>query len=186
MSTDKLFVVTQNLNKIAEIQQLIPTMQVDAIKDDVEETGCSFEENARIKVAACTPIQDALIIADDSGLEVDALGGAPGIYSARYAGPGASDIDLCSKLLANMAEHSNRHARFRCAIAVRFPDERIEICQGCVDGYIHHTMAGSAGFGYDSVFIPVGYTQTFAQLGTQVKHQISHRARALEAFLALL
>ena len=129
-----------------------------------------------------------LALADDSGLEVDALGGAPGVHSARYAGSDASDADRIAKLLAatRNVPDDERTARFKCAVAVAEPNGRVDVVVGVCDGKIIREPRGSQGFGYDPVFVPHGYDQTFAELGENVKNHISHRAKALSLALKLI
>lgn len=154
---------------------------------DVEETGGTFAENAQIKAEALreTAPAGAWVLADDSGLEVDALGGEPGIYSARYAGPGASDGDNVKKLLEALASvpGERRTARFRCALCLIDPEAQIYHFEGSCEGGISKHPSGSSGFGYDPVFIPSGYQQTFAELGETMKGALSHRARAVQAMI---
>ena len=148
----------------------------------VEETGRTFEENAILKAVAVSRAVAGLVVADDSGLEVAALGGAPGVYSARYAGEGAKDEENVAKLLAELGnlERADRGARFRCALALACQGELIAVFHGDVAGVIAERPRGKRGFGYDPVFIPAGFDQTFAELGDEVKNQMSHRAVAIQ------
>jgi XTP/dITP diphosphohydrolase len=156
---------------------------------EVEETGATFEENAIVKALAATAHSGALVVADDSGLEVDALNGAPGVHSARFAGPHATDAANVAKLrkdLSGLGEGFDRSARFCCVLAVAQKGELLATFVGAVEGQIATSVSGSGGFGYDPVFVPEGFTQSFAQLGAESKNAISHRAKALEKLRAYL
>lgn len=120
-------------------------------------------------------------ISDDSGLEVDALNGRPGIYSARYGGEGLSDLERCEALLQEMEGCQDRAARFRCVIAVKGHDQNIRFFSGSVEGHLALEPRGTFGFGYDCIFIPEGYSQTFGELGPDIKYGMSHRGKALDA-----
>ena len=149
----------------------------------VEETGRSFEENAKLKAFAGSLLTSELVVADDSGLEVAALNSAPGVFSARYAGENATDAQNIAKLLAELrprgCEGSARAARFCCAIAVAEAGAIRGLVFGTVDGFITEVAHGPGGFGYDPVFAPLGYRETFSELGDSVKNRISHRAMAV-------
>ena len=153
---------------------------------DIDETGESFEQNAELKARAIAAAVGVAAIADDSGLEVDALGGAPGVRSARYAGEGATDQANVAKLLAALAGHEDRAARFRAAVVVAFPDGRMLSTSGSVEGRIAEEPHGESGFGYDPVFIPTGSTRSFGELDEDEKHAQSHRGTALRALAPLL
>lgn len=150
---------------------------------EIEETGCTFEENAMLKATAASRETTQLVLADDSGLEVDALGGEPGVYSARYAGPGASDRDNIAKVIGALAALnpplSRSRARFRCVLALAQNGEILATFSGVTEGSVTTSAAGGQGFGYDPIFVPEGNDETFAELGATVKNQLSHRARAL-------
>lgn len=149
----------------------------------VEETGATFAENAILKAMATSRHFPGVVIADDSGLEVDALNGAPGVYSARYAGENASDAQNVAKLLAALARHPTGRpysARFRCVLAVAKEGDLLGTFEGVVEGTIVAAPRGSGGFGYDPVFQPAGYAQTFGELPAAEKNRISHRARAIQ------
>ena len=152
---------------------------------EIRENGTSFEENAKLKALAASRQSPALVIADDSGLEVDALGGAPGIYSARYAGANATSTDKIDRLLRELARaratDDGRSARFRCAVALACNGNLLGIFEGTVEGTITDTARGDFGFGYDPIFVPDGFEQTFGELPTEVKNTISHRAKAIRA-----
>ena len=153
-----------------------------------EEIGNTFEENARIKADGVSAASSLLSFADDSGLEVECLGNAPGIYSARYAGENATDADRIAKLLSEMKKSSspNRKARFVCVMALSYRGKTVKVFRGEVSGVICEKPSGSHGFGYDPVFIPDGYEVSFGELPAEVKDSISHRAKALEKLSAFL
>src|SRR5262249_3847112 len=147
---------------------------------EIPESGTSFEENARLKAVAASEVLPDLVIADDSGLEVDALGGAPGIYSARYAGIKATEKEKIDKLLRELAlvgaTNDARQARFRCLVALARKGNLLGSFEGIVHGRIAHSPRGRRGFGYDAIFIPEGFDETFGELAAEVKNRISHRA----------
>jgi len=184
-----LLIGTRNEGKLKELQQLLVDLPLNleglsALPDIVEvpETGETFIENAALKATGYAKQTGLLTLADDSGLEVDALGGAPGVLSARYGGEGASDADRTAKLLSALSiiPGSERTARFVSTTAIADSDGQIlNISVGTCDGHIALAPRGSRGFGYDPVFVPKGYDQTFAEIEPVVKNQISHRARAL-------
>ena len=177
-----IVVATANQHKVGEYKKLLGDIEVDlkSLADfpgfpEVEENGKSFKENASIKAVAASKYCQAPAFADDSGLEVEALDGRPGIYSSRYA---ASDPERIAKLLGELEGKENRRARFVCAIAIAFNGEVLETFEGTVEGTITLAPRGEGGFGYDPVFQPDGYDQTFGELPAEVKNSISHRARA--------
>jgi len=184
-----LLVATQNQGKLRELRQLLADLPLELsgltdfpYVETVPETGDSFIENASLKAIGYATQTGRLTLADDSGLEVDALGGAPGILSSRYAGEGASDANRIEKLLAELSNNSvaERSARFVSAVVIADGAGKIlNVSVGTCDGRIDFAPRGSEGFGYDPVFVPNGYDQTFAELKTQIKNKISHRARAL-------
>ena len=187
----KLIIATRNRHKAKEMSAMLGAeWAVEDLADrpelpEPDEDGATFEANAAIKAVAASFALKGLALADDSGLEVDALGGAPGIRSARYAGPKATDKENRDRLLAALAELNPAAsepiaARFRCAMAVAENGIVQETFCGRVEGRIVLAEAGTGGFGYDPLFIPDGYSQTFAQLGAETKNQLSHRARAME------
>lgn len=153
---------------------------------EVVEDGKTYRENAAKKASVIAEYTSHLTLADDAGLEVDALGGAPGINSKRWAGEDATDDIRIAKLLQALEGVTNRRARFIAAIAVVHPNSKPEVALGVCEGHIKHDPAGDNGFGYDPVFVPDGYNQTFAELGEKIKNRISHRAKALEQAIALL
>jgi len=183
----RLLVATNNPGKIREYDDLLAGLRLDlcglaevGLDAEVEETGQTFAENALLKALAYGRASRLLTLADDSGLEVEALGGAPGVYSARYAGKGASDADRYRKLLAALegGPWEKRAARFRCVIALAWPDGRIETFEGQCDGVIAFEPRGTNGFGFDPVFYMPEHGCTMAELPTEVKNRVSHRARA--------
>jgi XTP/dITP diphosphohydrolase len=155
---------------------------------EIEETGSSFAENAILKASGASQDRQGLVVADDSGLEVDALDGAPGIYSARYAGETASDQDNVEKLLQQLVRQpeAKRTARFRCVIALAHRGKLLGTFEGIAEGIIVDPPRGRDGFGYDPVFLPAGFDQTFAELPAEIKNQISHRTRAVRELAAFL
>nr|QJR98229.1 non-canonical purine NTP pyrophosphatase [uncultured Alphaproteobacteria bacterium] len=190
MKITKLVVASHNAGKIAEIKTLLAPLKIEVQSaaelrlGDVEETGTTFEENAKIKANAISLMCGLPCLADDSGLCVDVLDGRPGVYSARYA-PDRNFKEGMKMLLNEIKESgsNNRKAHFSCCLALACPNQKTKIFEGRVDGSIAQYPKGSNGFGYDPIFIPEGYEQTFAELGDDVKNQISHRRRALEKFI---
>jgi XTP/dITP diphosphohydrolase len=184
-----LLVATGNLGKLEELRQLLGNLPFCLYGLDrfpglerISETGESFVENASLKATGYASQTRLLTLADDSGLEVDALVGAPGVFSARYAGEGASDAERTIRILAELSniEASMRSARFVSAVAIASSEGQIlNVSVGTCDGQISFAPRGSGGFGYDPIFIPIGYEQTFAELKPEIKNGISHRARAL-------
>ncbi len=181
-----LVLATRNTGKISEIKALLPDVRFATAASfagcpEPEETGRTFEENALIKARAVSRYTGRTALADDSGLEVDALDGAPGVHSARYAGRDATDQDNIRRLLDALdgISDADRTARFRCVVAVVVPDGRTWTAEGACEGRILQAPRGDAGFGYDPLFVPAGYEETFAELDGGVKNRISHRALAL-------
>lgn len=195
MSTRKLLVATHNPGKVREYAQLLADLPLSVtwlddvgVAEAVEETGTTFTENALLKAQYYAALTGLLTWADDSGLEVDALGGRPGVYSARYGGPGLSDRQRYETLLAALAgvPESQRTARFRCVVALATPDGRTWTTEGAVEGRILTTPRGANGFGYDPIFFVPGYDAAMAELPKAVKNQISHRAIAADHARRLL
>jgi XTP/dITP diphosphohydrolase len=191
-----LLLATRNSHKTREFAEILGAEF--AVRDlsgelelpVIEETGATFAENAALKaIATSKQFPGVLVVGDDSGLEVAALNGAPGVYSARYAGEGASDIQNVAKLLAELREHAGSRlstARFRCVLALAKEGELLGSFEGVEEGTIVEAPRGSDGFGYDPVFQPLGSTRTFAELSPARKNEISHRARAIQLLRANL
>jgi XTP/dITP diphosphohydrolase len=185
----ELLIATRNAHKTREIQEILgPEFAVRDLRthpeiSDTDESGASFKENATLKALAVAKILRGLVAADDSGLQVDALRGAPGIYSARYAGRHATEKEKINKLLRELAQagarDEGRRARFRCVLALAYDGSLIGTFEGIVEGTIAHKPKGSHGFGYDPVFIPEGFDATFGELPAELKNTISHRAKAI-------
>lgn len=196
----QLLVATRNRGKLQELRELLqlgPDVELISLEDvppvpKVVEDGATFEANARKKACETALASGLPVLADDSGLEVDALGGAPGVYSARYAGPDVSDEENNRKLLSELegVGEAQRTARFRCVLAWAEPDGaragQARLAHGTCEGWIAHEPRGEAGFGYDPLFVPDGYAQTLAELGSEVKGRISHRADAAVAMRRLM
>lgn len=189
-----LLVATHNSGKVREFRALLKGLAIVApaelgLEVQPVEDGLSFAENAERKARAFASASGLVSLADDSGLEVEALGGAPGIHSARYGGPGLDDRGRCQFLLAQLRPFSTpaqRRARFRCCLAAVAPDGRTCQAEGVCEGVIALTLAGEGGFGYDPIFYLPEYGQTLAQLPLALKNRLSHRARALAAIRPLL
>lgn len=185
---------TNNNHKLSEIQDILgSTIEVKSLKDigchvDIPETGTTLEENAQIKANYVWDNFQTMVFADDTGLEIDALNGEPGVYSARYAGGEGHDSEAnIQKVLANLQGVENRKARFRTVIAFIYKDKKTgnkttKLIEGIVNGSIITEKRGAAGFGYDAIFVPEGYDKTFGELGMDIKNSISHRARAVQQF----
>ena len=186
---DKLVVATGNKGKLREIREILSDIEVLGLLDvgidiDVEETGETFAENAFIKANAIANMTDMAVLADDSGLVVDPLGGRPGVYSARYAGENATDEGNVEKLLSELRTipEQERTARFVCAMCLIFPDgSKIETFGESCSGYIIDTPRGDNGFGYDPVFFAPDFGKTFSEMTMEEKNQVSHRKAALFA-----
>ena len=189
----RLVLATANPDKAAEIADLLgPVVELvprPASIGDVDETADTLVGNARLKAQAVAEGTGEPAVADDTGLEVDALGGRPGVWAARYAGEEATYADNVNKLLAELevVAPGERRARFRTVAVVRWPDGREVVAEGCVDGVIAEAPHGTNGFGYDPVFVPDGGGgRTYAEMTAEEKHAVSHRGRALRALAALL
>ncbi len=184
----RIIAATKNAGKIKEIESIFEGLGIKAVSQqeegldvDIEETGDSFEKNALIKARAVALLTDDIVMADDSGLCIDALDGRPGIYSARYAGENASDRTKIQKILTEMEPFKNRSAKFVTAVAVILPDGRELVTTGEVKGEILREPAGENGFGYDPIFYCDELKKTFAQATDEEKNSVSHRGRALRA-----
>ena len=193
----RLLVATMNAGKLAEYQRLldgVPGLELDSMASlpqriDVLEDRGTFYGNALKKAAEIAAVAGTPCLADDSGLEVDALDGRPGVYSARYAGEGASDEQNNDKLLDELSgvADDERKARFRCAIVIVDRQGReLAMAEGTCEGRIGWELKGTHGFGYDPLFVPEGYAETMAELGSDTKNEISHRARAAGQLTSLL
>lgn len=187
----KLVIATRNRHKLEEIREIfhIPWLEVVSAFDfpdvpDVVEDGETFEANAIKKAVTLAKATGLWALADDSGLEVDALNGAPGVYSARYAGEPVDYKANNRKLLQELRDAPNRSARFRCVIALSNPAGETRVVDGRCEGTIGFEERGDKGFGYDPLFIPEGHTVTFAEMDAAAKHAISHRGRALRSAAA--
>jgi len=182
---------TNNSHKLREIREMVGEIyQVLQLSDlgkyiEVEETEPTLEGNALLKVHAFFEVSQLACFADDTGLEVDALGGAPGVTTARYAGEHCNLQDNIDKLLRELGETGDRKARFRTVIAF-FDGKQEQLFEGVVEGNIAREPKGQEGFGYDPVFIPDGYDQTFAEMEPSEKHRISHRGKAVRQFASFL
>ncbi|MDF9830485.1 non-canonical purine NTP diphosphatase [Parabacteroides sp. PF5-6] len=190
----KLVFATNNKHKLEEVQAILPKeIELVSLKEigcheDIPETAETLEGNAMQKALFVKEHYDLYCFADDTGLEVEALNNAPGVYSARYAGPGHDAKANMRKLLRELEGKENRNARFRTVIALLL-DEKEYLFEGIIEGTIIDQERGTAGFGYDPIFIPSGYDETFAEMGNEIKNTISHRAlavRKLADFLSTL
>ena len=188
----KLVFATHNKNKLTEIKALLPhyleILSLDDIgcTEDIPETAETIEGNAILKANYVKEKYGYNCFADDTGLEVDALNGAPGVYSARYAGTDKNAIDNINKLLDELNGNANRKARFKTVIAMNLENQEKVLFQGIVCGEIIYEKKGQNGFGYDPVFKPQGYEETFAELPLSIKNEISHRALAMQQLIEYL
>lgn len=186
-----LLFVTHNAHKAREIQSIVPdqiriqTLGDVGITTEIPETGLTLEANAHMKMKFVADLLNVCCFADDTGLEIEALNGQPGVFSARYAGEQRSSTDNMAKVLNNLKQHSNRKARFRTVISLSWKGETYQF-EGSVDGEIVTDEMGTEGFGYDPIFKPIGSTLTFAQMSLEQKNQWSHRARAMEKLIDFL
>ena len=191
----KLLIATRNAGKLRELSQLLhgipfqlTSLDQEGIDVVVDETGATLEENARLKATLCASASNLLTLADDSALEVDALGGEPGVRSARYAGENASDTDRVSYLLSKLRDipWERRQARFRCVIAIAYPSGEVKLCEGQCHGLVCLEPRGKQGFGYDPIFYFPELNRTMAELTPGEKNKLSHRGRAAEKARQLL
>lgn len=192
----KLLIATQNKGKLAEYQMLLAELSLELLTTadvglgdmDVEENGDTLKANAEIKATAFAQASGMMVLADDTGLLVDALDGAPGVHSARYGGAGLDDAGRRAKLLEALdgVPPSERTARFECVVAVALPDGTTEFVTGVVHGQILTEERGEGGFGYDRLFLPDGYEQTFAEMPLEQKDTISHRGDAARKAIPVL
>ena len=187
----KLVFASNNKNKIKEIQQLLPSsIEIVSLEDigcheEIPETADTIEGNAILKANYVTEKYGYDCFADDTGLEVEALNGAPGVYSARYAGEQRSSKDNMDRLLEALSDKTNRSAHFKTVITLNIKGNQYHFT-GIAKGQISLARAGSEGFGYDPIFQPVGYEETFAQLSSELKNQISHRGKATQLLISFL
>ncbi|MDZ5670641.1 MULTISPECIES: XTP/dITP diphosphatase [Bacillus] len=188
-------IATHNPGKVKEFKEILEPKGYDVkslaeigFTEEIEETGHTFEENAILKAEAVAKAVNKMVIADDSGLSIDNLGGRPGVYSARYAGEQKDDQANINKVLSELKgiEKEQRTARFRCALAVSIPGEETKTVEGHVEGYIAEEPRGEYGFGYDPIFIVKDKDKTMAELTSDEKNKISHRADALKKLSKLL
>ncbi|MEC0521671.1 XTP/dITP diphosphatase [Bacillus inaquosorum] len=188
-------IATHNPGKVKEFKEILEPKGYDVkslaeigFTEEIEETGHTFEENAILKAEAVAKAVNKMVIADDSGLSIDNLGGRPGVYSARYAGEQKDDQANIDKVLSELKgiEKEQRTARFRCALAVSIPGEETKTVEGHVEGYIAEESRGEYGFGYDPIFIVKDKDKTMAELTSDEKNKISHRADALKKLSKLL
>ncbi|MBE1865697.1 XTP/dITP diphosphatase [Bacillus subtilis] len=188
-------IATHNPGKVKEFKEILEPRGYDVkslaeigFTEEIEETGHAFEENAILKAEAVAKAVNKMVIADDSGLSIDNLGGRPGVYSARYAGEQKDDQANIEKVLSELKgiEKEQRTARFRCALAVSIPGEETKTVEGHVEGYIAEEPRGEYGFGYDPIFIVKDKDKTMAELTSDEKNKISHRADALKKLSKLL
>jgi XTP/dITP diphosphohydrolase len=189
----EILLATRNKHKTQEIQTMlgegviVTDVTLHAHLPEIEETGITFEENSKLKAEGISRHVRGIVLADDSGLEVDALGKEPGIYSARYAGPECTDEANTALVLKKMKGLPDevRTARFRCVLAVAENGITLAVFDGTVEGVLAHEVRGEGGFGYDPIFMPLingVCTQTFGKLSSEIKHSMSHRSRALAQF----
>jgi len=191
----QLLLATRNAQKTREFSEILGNefgvrdLSVEPDVPEIEETGATFAENAILKAVAISKRFPGLVVGDDSGLEVDALKGAPGVYSARYAGPGAKDRDNIARLLLELRSLSIERpysARFRCVLALACDGKLLDTVEGVVEGAIVEPPRGTRGFGYDPVFQPTGLAETFGEIAPGEKNRISHRANAIRLLRAAL
>jgi XTP/dITP diphosphohydrolase len=186
---EQIILATGNKGKLREFADMLADFPVklSALSDhfnpvpDIPETGSTFEENSRIKALWVFNKTGGWVLADDSGIEVDCLAGAPGVFSARYAGQGAGDAANLNKLLAAMEgiQEEKRTARFKCVITLVTGPDIVQVARGVCEGRIAFAPRGEGGFGYDPAFVPNGFHSTFGELDPRIKHAISHRGKAL-------
>lgn len=187
---DKLIVASHNAGKVREIRDLLAAFKTnvssaaDLNLPEPAETGDTFIANAKLKALAAATSAHLPALADDSGLSVDALGGAPGIYSARWAGPEKDFTAAMRRIETELGDTDNRRARFVCALALTWPDGHCEVFEGTVSGTLTFPPRGTKGFGYDPIFVADGHTITFAEMDPAAKHAISHRADAFRQLVA--
>ena len=186
----RLVLATRNLGKVREIAAIYSHLNVVWLSladypgiGEVAEAGATYAENATAKARAAAVATGLVALSDDSGVEVDALGGAPGVRSARFAGTGATDAERNARILALLEDvpEARRTARYRAIVAVALPAGPVRVFEGVCEGRIAHAPRGTGGFGYDPIFVPAGEARTIGEIPPDVKNRISHRARALQA-----
>jgi len=188
----RLIIATRNAHKTEEIRHILgdrfEVLDVTSFPDlpEIEETGITFLENARLKAFGISRCVDGWVLADDSGLEVDALGGAPGVWSSSFGGEEGNHALNNQRLMSEMDGKADRKARFRCTLVLAKDGEEKGVFPGTVEGRITESPSGKGGFGYDPLFIPAGHDATLADLGAEVKSHLSHRAEAIRAFVDAL
>jgi XTP/dITP diphosphohydrolase len=188
----RLIIATRNAHKTLEIRAMIgdrfEVLNATAFPDfpEIEETGTTFLENARLKAEGISRLIEGWVLSDDSGLEVDALAGAPGVWSSSFGGEEGNHKQNNARLLREMAGKCERTARFRCTMVLARGGQEHANFSGVVEGRLVDSLYGAAGFGYDPLFIPEGYDQTFAELGDEIKNTLSHRSRALRQVVSYL
>ncbi len=188
----RIIFATNNPDKLREVREILSPLGIEVISQreagcrfEAEETGSTFTENARIKARAAMEATGEACVADDSGLEVNAMGGGPGIYSSRYCGDEGYER-TCAKIMDIVDRNGDRGARFKCAVVCVFPDGGEISCEGVIEGSIGHVFEGEHGFGYDPIFVPEGFTRSMACLTDGEKNKISHRGRAFRQFAGRL
>ena len=186
----RLVIASHNPGKVREIGELLQPWRVTVVSagslglPEPEETGTTFVANAELKAHAAARASGLPALADDSGLEVAALGGAPGVYSARWGGPAKDFVQAMAEVERRMAGAADRSARFVCALTLAWPDGQAETFLGTVDGTLVFPPRGANGFGYDPIFLPLGADRTFAEMDPEAKHRISHRADSFRRLVA--
>ncbi len=184
----EIILASNNPDKLREVREILAPLGITVLSQaqagcrfEAEENGTSFTENARIKALAAVAATGKICVADDSGLEVDAMDGGPGIYSSRFCGD-RTYKEACRDIMETVDRAGARGARFRCAVVCRFPDGREIACEGVIEGRIGRVYEGEHGFGYDPIFVPEGYGRSMACLTDGEKNAISHRGRAFRRF----
>ncbi len=191
MKKKEIVFATHNAHKAKEIQNLlgdafvIKTLSDVGIHEDIPETGETLEQNALIKSSYVYNLLGCNVFSDDTGLEVHALKGEPGVYSARYAGHKKNDKDNMSLLIQNLSNHTDKSAQFKTVISLFWEDQHVYF-KGIAKGVIIDQLRGEFGFGYDPIFIPNGYDQTFAEMESQQKNALSHRGKAIQQMIEFL
>jgi XTP/dITP diphosphohydrolase len=185
----RLVIATHNAGKLREFAALLDPYANEIVSSgdlglpEPEETGASFADNAILKAHAASKSSGEIVLADDSGLCVAALNGVPGIHSARWAGPGKDFAPAMERINRELGASENRAAHFACVLALAFPDGRVETVEGRVDGRIIWPPRGKGGHGYDPIFVPNGFGQTFAEMDDKQKNALSHRGKAVQALI---